>query len=325
MPEEAIIHVSRSDHARSSRVQYQLSCDGGTHIDGTRFLDYAAIRRILRNPRVKQVVFHQHACLGNLALALLLRRLYRRKIAVVFDIHDLLEFRKEFMTVKKLVLYFVTVVLQRLAVTSDVSFMTVSPEIADLIEQKYEIKVETVLNMAPRTKRREASGRADRKRIVYFGHITNERLNGKYLRPFFEAGFSLDVFGVFGNSFTEQDMKKLAPNPDQINYLGKYNGQDITALVSDYCASWIVVESSYTNIHFCLPNKLFQSLSVGTPCIVHSEMVSSRKLTDVGLKVYLSEEFLSLEYVPRSSIEVYDQYERQNAKRYLDFLARSAG
>lgn len=320
MLDNAIVHISRSALPQSSRIQYQLSRDDGEHIGGTKFLDYSTVKLILSNPRVRMVIFHEHNSLGNLTLALLLRRLHKTKVRFVLDIHDLLELHTDLITIKSLTFYLVAAVLQRVALHSDVDLMTVSPDISNLLEDKYSVKVETILSTAPQIKSKAVPQSADQKSIVYFGSINAERLNKKHLEPLFEAGFSLDVFGYFSNGFTEHDLKMLAPVPDQVRYLGKYNGQGITEIISSYRASWMAYESRYKNFHFCLPNKLFQSLSVGTPCIVHNSMVSSRRLTKAGFKIYTVEDFLSLECAERSSMELYNQYEQQNSKRYIEFL-----
>lgn len=315
--DKPIVHVSRNSLSRSSRIQYQMSYDDGAHIGETKLLDYQAIRRIFQNRRLKQVIFHQHACLPNLILALCYRAFSRNKINIAFDIHDLLEFQLEDMTPKKFAFFIMAFALQRIVFASNVNLLTVSPDIADLITQKYRVHVTTILNTARQKTHLTSSELKKEKRIVYFGSINNERLKKEALMPFFEAGYKLDVYGVFGQSFTEHDLKSLALREDQINYLGPYEAHNILKYIEKYCASWMVFGSKSQNYKFCLPNKLFQSLSVGVPCIVHENMISARNLAKVGFEIYTDVDFITLDVIPRSPINLYMEYEEQNMQTYL--------
>ena len=102
--------------------------------------------------------------------------------------------------------------------------------------------------------------------MVYFGQINEERLPVEYIEKIVQRGFAIDLFGSF-ESASEAYKDYIAKNIS-VEYRGEFNAAEIQSKLVQYKYSLICIESERSNIRFCCPNKLFQSLSVGVPCIV---------------------------------------------------------
>lgn len=269
------------------------------------------------------LIFHQQNNLANMLIAVVMRKIISGNQRIIYDMHDLLEFPSNRLTPKKITFFLIAWVLERLTFAIRIPIMTVSPEISEIIKKKCNQTVRTVMNMTSlrpilRPERRDAPN--NKNTIVYFGVINEERLNFDDIRKVIDDGFSLDVFGTFSTEKAEQDFHNFASSNKNVRYLGPYNGQDIHKSLDGYTLSWMAFKSHRQNIHYCLPNKLFQSLSAGIPCIVDNSMISAKRLGEVGLPIVTLERLKKFEIRKDTCPRILEKLERDNRQEYLSII-----
>lgn len=274
-----IIHITRPDPKKSSRINMQLRLRGGiaVHMQGkARFL--AALASIYRNRQPSTYVFHQQASLPLFWLSL--PALWWHGHTIVYDIHDLVMVnnrRGPVILLRNAILFVNEWLVFRLP---RIRLMTVSKGLASVCQKRYGRRPDVVYNIhttadqpSPSTNINEVP-RVKGLRLVYFGLINPARIDLALIDEMLRAtGGQLDLYGIFDAPGFEAQVAQ-APG---VHYRGEYRSSDLD-FARNFDALWFVnVAHVDMNWQYCMPNKLFQALESGLAlCIAGScsEIVS---------------------------------------------------
>ncbi|WP_375321591.1 hypothetical protein [Aliivibrio logei] len=262
-----VIHLYRGDSTLSNRLQSQIALDDGIIIDNVRYLSIVSIYHIIRKYSNSTLIVHQQSNLLNLLFICLLNFVFQRNINIIYDIHDLIELKSK--GYKARVALFLSFIFESIVFRLNIKFLTVSSGLSRVLYCKYKRSVSVYYSM-PNPK--HITYQEDDKKeetIVYFGIINETRLSIEVIEKICNAGIKLDIYGYFSRESIEYqlEIKKLIDR-GVIQLKGKYKPDNIGNIVSKYPVSLMLFESNSINIRYCLPNKLFQSISSGVPCVI---------------------------------------------------------
>lgn len=266
-----IYHIYKGDPKYSSRINEQLSIDKGKVVESHSYFSFLFLHKLIKRSRHGDVfVFHQQRTL----LSMLAFYLLSRKVLVVYDMHDLNEYKSRF-SIKERMFFFLSYFLEWVLSFTKVEVITVSKGLSRVLYKRYGIS-SSVFQSIPLSILSSKPKQVDRniKSCVYFGVINKERLPVELIEKITNLGLTIDLYGVF--PCKEYESKLLSFS--NVRYLGKYNNENVRGLIGSYLFSLIYIENEYVNIRYCLPNKLFQSFSAGVPCFV------SHNLREVSIR-----------------------------------------
>ncbi|MGA6826575.1 glycosyltransferase [Nitrospira sp. NS4] len=279
-----VLHVCKFRAAGASRVQMQLKWDRGSVMDvdsepparQQRYpLSYRSLFALLRKRHFSAVVFHMQSSVPYILFALMVRFLLRSRVVFVYDIHDLNEWPSAaaaYMRFRFCVFW----VLERIAIRRADKVVTVSRGLAQIYYRRYGRSLIVVYNAPAIHADSSGSPAGSRAGLVYFGLINKLRLPRHVINAIAEAGMTVDVYGVM----FEKDPEYLVWLNEKVKdgcvrLMGPYSPNNLEFL-SDYSFALLVFEEGELNVRYCLPNKLFQAILQGLPCILSHGLVESR-------------------------------------------------
>lgn len=316
MKARSVCHVINGSIEKSSRVFTQSKLDNGMVLDCTKVISFSFL---YQKPKARIYVFHQHAMLVNL-IFFYIRCVFlsnKQRPEIIFDIHDLNELKGKGTFRNHVYCAFHSTTEKIVFMLPELRFMTVSRGLSKLLFIKYGKSAFVNPNICQpiNTWSESVSEKKITNRVVYFGQLNASRLPLKTIEKLESKGFSVDVFGVFKGHESvkyQAELEKRYPSC----YKGEYRADNIQKLISLYKFSILSIDSTKLNIRYCLPNKLFQSLSVGLPCII------SPNLREINIR-FKGQGIISMNEVTVFS-EVqslnYNDYYKKVANQYLQFI-----
>ncbi len=272
-----IYHICRGNAEFSSRVILQKNFINGTKQTVIDNLPYVCLNLYKKHNEGDVFIFHQHAMLINLMIFYFFTKIINRKsdVLIIFDIHDLNEMKYNY-TLKGYVYYILLALLEFIVFKLDVKFMTVSNGLSKILYKTYGVVVPSVYNI-PLIKCHQSSTsivnkKQNKPKLVYFGQINQNRLPIEVINGFL-ANSKLDVYGYFSGESEEYlaEFNSLKEH-ENFRFFGKYKPNDVSFLLKNYDFSVVILNDKRLNIRYCMPNKLFQSLSCDVPVIASNNL-----------------------------------------------------
>ncbi|MEZ8859697.1 glycosyltransferase [Vibrio sp. 10N.247.311.51] len=277
-----IYHICRGDAEFSSRIILQKSFIESTKQVVIDKLPYVYFNLYKKAQEGDVFIFHQHAMLINLVIFYFFTKVINRKsdVLIVFDIHDLNEIKYN-ITLKGYIYYAVLFLLESIVFKLDIKFMTVSNGLSKILYKSYGIVAPIVYNIPIITDYHSSNSIVNeickKKELVYFGQINQNRLPIEVVNRLL-ADSKLDVYGYLSGESEEYLMEfNSLKGHENFRFLGKYKPRDVSQLLRNYDFSVIFLSDNRLNIRYCMPNKLFQSLSCDVP------VIASDNLFEIGL------------------------------------------
>ena len=176
--------------------------------------------------------------------------------------------------------------LEYLVAQLGIEVITVSKGLSRIFFRRFGVSPKVVYNVAfevdsDRGHRHADLGLSDRTGVVYFGLIKPDRIPLRWVGEVCssqEAGV-LDVYGrTPKGDFTAyiKELDQLAAQTS-LRLCGPYKPEAM-GFLEKYRYSWLCFDSDRLNIRYCMPNKLFQSLSAGLCCVISDRLVEARTL-----------------------------------------------
>jgi hypothetical protein len=263
--------------------------------------DRAVFDKVLRNNLFSNrsicFVFHEP---GMLPLLLFWRLTYSilrsTSSTFVYDAHDLIELKvnKGF---KHFVLFgFNKILLKTLSKLKGVNFITVSEGLQNIFETLYSVKFSLVYSIPAEFNYPVQFSHKRSNRLVYFGQINQDRISIDCVKSLVSEGFSIDLYGVFSERsnthWNEELLGEIRKGGGE--FRGRYDPNELEFLRLYTCSLMLFKPS--TNIRYCMPNKLFQSLSQGVPVVVNSSLEEvTRVFSGTGAVVDIKQLRLGIE------------------------------
>lgn len=279
-----VFHVYRGDASSSSRIKMQLSWVPGSVFDKAESSLMLSLLRVLRkSPGV--MVFHGQSTLPYLLISWIFIRLTSRRFSFVYDMHDLNE-KPIRGGLRSVLRYQVFYFLEFLLVKSGVSIITVSKGLSRIFYKRFRYSPKVVYNVAFEVEQDRlfsdaVGGARERSGLVYFGLIKPDRVPLFLAREVIQVE-GQGVFDVYGRvpigsfGIYASELEKLASDT-ALRLCGPYKPEAM-GFLEKYRYSWLCFESDRLNIRYCMPNKLFQSLSAGLCCVISDRLVEARTL-----------------------------------------------
>jgi hypothetical protein len=319
------IHFVRSDFKKSSRVVSQLFLDKGRVISEMKLFDFFnIIREVKKSTENTNFIFHQQRSLVNLLAAVLLRFIMRRKVRIIYDIHDLNE-RKSDVSFKSLLALFVFGTVEKIVINKDILLLTVSDGLANIIEEKYN-KRPVVFYSIPNNDIAYAQPSSNisikEKKIAYFGVFKRDRLPIVKLKQLVDLGFSIDLYGRFVNDTDwVKELIEFENNVESVNFKGSYKPETISKLIKSYCATLMIFDSDKLNIKYCMPNKLFQSAYSRVPCIISDNLEDVQStFKETGGIIKFSDFIKKTDSLTSFDVDFLNDLKATSNKMYLNLL-----
>ncbi|MEJ6533226.1 hypothetical protein [Pseudoalteromonas lipolytica] len=306
-------HILKGSKNTSSRVYSQIEIDEFEVKEKTPLI---SIELLMKKPSYEVYIFHQHAMLLNLLLFYFFHIfLFKRDVEIVFDIHDLNEIKIKRFIISKI--YWIIHEFNEIIVFKlPIKYITVSKGLARILYMKHKKPVFIYFNVC-KPKSPKSLNEKDSQKLVYFGQLNEERLPLSVLNLFLEKGYAIDFYGTVNTA--SKEYLSYINSSKKLKFKGAFNSSDIQNIIVNYSYSLICIESRRPNIRFCCPNKLYQSLSVGVPCVVSNflrEVLIRHKSNAVtDIKAFLSGK--SVSGFPK---EYYEKIYKKNSEKYIEFL-----
>ncbi|GEM_PF-4122979 len=226
-----------------------------------------------------RIVFHAQASLPYLIISLLLIRLKKWKVELVYDIHDMHE--QQHGSIKVWVRWLILGAAELLVLCLfKIRAITVSESIAKEIARRYKCaQPDVCLNVSPNQKSPESHKLLSEPRIVYFGNFGRfheYRISSQTLETLEREKVSIDFHGHIDPEY----QNKLAGYAERgvIRLHGEYRPEDLSFLYNYNFAILDYASSPSCNVRFCLPNKIFQALGHGLTVLVSPNLEQARQL-----------------------------------------------
>jgi glycosyltransferase involved in cell wall biosynthesis len=279
----ATLHVCKFRAAAASRLQMQLQWDGGVVMDTDtqpsrveRYdLSYGVLYRLLRERRFSTVVFHMQPTVPHMLFAMAVRALLRLDVSLVYDIHDLNELLSggpSYLKARFVAFW----LLEGLVFSQADEVLTVSRGLARVYYRRYRRQPLVVYNAPPIDPRLADRGGTLQSGLVYFGIIDKVRLPRDLVESVLNAGMTIDAYGIVRAGDVEWDafLERMVER-GVIRLMGTYSPDNLDFL-KRYEAALLVFEESEVNVRYCLPNKIFQAISRGLPCLLSHGLAEAR-------------------------------------------------
>lgn len=282
-----VLHLCRGSLATSSRVQSQIAIDGGICYDKLPLLSFQYLNKIRQHvveTNKNIVVLHQQQMLV-FAIALIVTLPRRRHRQLLIDLHDKTTSPWKSNSLKSFILLSLQNFIFLTLRFFDVNFMTVSSWHAAYFGKYINKHVSVVFSMPKPIELIKAKPliRNASPRLVYFGILTPSRLSLKLLDKISNLrNVNLAIYGQFGkDQVYNEKLNLMLSKCDNIQFVGSYTGNSIVQSIANANALLIYFECmSDLNLIHCLPNKLFQSLSIGLPVIINPDMIECASILD---------------------------------------------
>jgi hypothetical protein len=203
-----------------------------------------------------------------------------KNLKFVYDIHDIFELNENSAWWRPIAVKIYNP-LEAIAFRLKITFITVSQGLSNHYSKIFG-RVPLVVHSIPQFSRDDIpTGRVlgDPLRIVYFGQIKEERMPVEALKYLVEKNCCCDLYGYFSKNsssdWQNQILNLVRKSGGQ--YHGRYSPDNLNFLKC-YDFSLMIFPSDRVNIRCCLPNKLFQSLLAGVPCIISDNLFEVRSL-----------------------------------------------
>lgn len=280
-----VIHVCKFDINNTSRIQMQTRWDAGRflvlgrNVSGNHSINESQSMElrwlsILRTIRLRPVcyVFHEQSTLLYLLMMVLLRRLLSLNVKIVYDMHDLNE--EEMSLSYRYIRYLVCYCLEYVVSILDVNIITVSNGLKDMFYARYRYckDVNVVYNISADVKAADLADRDYSGKIIYFGQIDLTRVTMRLLSNIEKNGLTIYLHGTVNDNLETGRLLKRYVDFGTVKMMGPYKASDLSFL-NGY--SYSVIDYSLndtSNIKYCLPNKLFQSIRYGLVCLVSDNL-----------------------------------------------------
>lgn len=269
----SLTHVCKRLAASGNRVQGQrtYTADADICVLKKRALFPANLARRVIGSKGTVFVFHQQSTLPALLISYLLARLLGRGHGFVYDMHDLAQPNPWSSPRERWIIRLYTA-LEYLIARLNIQVLTVSKGLQAVFQSRYRGSASVVYSLGLNQPLR-AEHSESRSGVVYFGQIKQERIPLEHIDMLQKAGLTLDIHGVFpgevAQCWRERLQRAVAASGGAVH--GPYT-PDNMAFLAEYRFSLLTFHVARENIRFCMPNKLFQSLSLGLICVVSDEM-----------------------------------------------------
>lgn len=279
-----VLHLYRGDASSSARIQMEMNWLKGEVVDvnSSQFLR-VALRRAFRRAGI--TIFHGQSTLPYMILVVLLRFFCGKGQRIVYDMHDLNEppLKRSFRALLRYRLFYVC---EYLVSRFGIEVITVSKGLARIFRRRFGVSPRVVYNVAfevdrDRGQARDGLALAQRAGVVYFGLIKPDRIPLKWVSEVCSAQKE-GVFDVYGRvpkgdfATYSAALEGLAAQTS-LRLCGPYRPEAM-GFLEKYRYSWLCFDSDRLNIRYCMPNKLFQSLSAGLCCVISDRLVEARTL-----------------------------------------------
>jgi len=307
-------HIIKGQLKKSSRVLNQSQIDGFDVYQKNKLIE---LRLLFAKPKHQIYIFHQHAMLCNLILFYLIHVLFsRRKVKIIFDIHDLNELKVNRILLSKL-FWCIHELNEKIAFNLPIGYMTVSKGLSRILYRKNGKNVFILSNICqPFCNGDYNSSKLDK--LVYFGQVNEERLPIDYIKKLVDKGYQIDLFGTL-DSAGKVYLGYINENAN-VEFKGEFDAGDIQKIISVYKFSLLCICSKRSNIRFCCPNKLYQSLSAGIPCVISNclkeVMIRFNKKFVVDFESFLLGN-VDVSVSPQDYLDIY----KECSEQYLKFLS----
>lgn len=243
----------------------------------------SVLRVLLRQSGV--MIFHGQSTLPYLLLSWIFACLTNRKLCFVYDMHDLNEMPLRW-ALRSVLRYRIFYFLEFLLVKTGVPVITVSKGLSRIFYMRFGFSPKVVHNVAFEVdqdglSRGALAARKERTGLVYFGLLKPDRVPVRLVREILrlEENGIFDVYGrVPKGDFDaySAELDRLA-SQTSLRLCGPYRPEAM-GFLEKYRYAWLCFESDRLNIRYCMPNKLFQSLSAGLCCVISDRLVEARTL-----------------------------------------------
>lgn len=279
-----VFHVYKGDASSSSRIKMQLSWVPGCVLDRADSDLMLSVFRVLRQ-KSGVMVFHGQSTLPYLLISWIFIRLANRKFSFVYDMHDLNE-RPLLGVLSSVLRYRIFYFCEFLLVKARVPIITVSKGLSRIFYKRFGCSPKVVYNVAFEVEqdglaRGEVVAARERAGLVYFGLLKPDRVPLSLAREIFQVEEN-GVFDLYGRvpkgNFSKyaSELEELV-SQTSLRLCGPYKPEAM-GFLEKYRYSWLCFESDRLNIRYCMPNKLFQSLSAGLCCVISDCLVEARTL-----------------------------------------------
>lgn len=160
--------------------------------------------------------------------------------------------------------------------------VTVSPSVASWMTDRYDLSVSPTLvrNVPPasglpdrgRGRLRALAGlKGDESVVVYVGILGPNRGLGETVNalPLLEDNVHLVLLGYSEDAYdkTLADLAQSIGVGARLHFVGSVAPNDVSQTIADADVSLVIIQATYLNDEFCLPNKLFESIRGGLPVL----------------------------------------------------------
>jgi len=238
--------------------------------------------KVLVSEKKKTVVFHEQYSLASLLISYVLTKIFRRKHDLIYDMHDIASLEPyPKMRTKILISFYKALEYTSLRILK-IPVITVSKHLSSHISKEYKVLAPVVYSVPPSVLACETSRdkrSQDMRRVLYFGLIEPTRLDVSLLEKIVNKGFKVDLYGIFSSNSDASYKEAISSLVSKSggDFRGRYSPSDLS-FIKNYAGVLMLYDTSSENVKGCLPNKLFQSMVMGVPCVVSSGMVEARNL-----------------------------------------------
>ncbi|MFA7580144.1 hypothetical protein [Castellaniella sp.] len=224
---------------------------------------------ILADSNVKTIVFHAQTSLPYLVFCVLIKRLYGLDRILIYDVHDLIEWRG-FISLKIAIRYVIYKNLERFIFKlKKVKKFTVSDGLAVVLQRNYGDKPVVIKNIAIQDYLENKNSRYS-DTVIYFG------TPGHAPAHLFDIMLSHGInIHLYGRGITNEWLRKyIACLKDKnlrgdIKVMGEYDPKDMSFLYRYKVLVFCPIHQSL-NYKYSLPTKVFQAISHGLSVVTTS-------------------------------------------------------
>jgi glycosyltransferase involved in cell wall biosynthesis len=225
-------------------------------------------------------------------LAYRIKRIFTKKIYLVYDSHELFTELPELNGRK--ITRGIWLAIEKMIVPKLKNAYTVCQPIADYYQTKYKIRMQVIRNMPLITQSLEQNKMprltlpTNKKIILYQGALNI----GRGIEQMIEIMPSIDkaVFIIAGSGTIDNDLRKMVIEEklsDKVIFTGKLPFEQLNRLTEQADIGLVLQEDISLSYRYVLPNRLFDFIKAGIP-VIASELPEIKKIIDleqIGLTI----------------------------------------
>lgn len=274
-----VIHVTKHPYFRATRTIMQARWSGESiiftpqpspqNLSATnKKLSYLGLLKSIK-PETQAIIFHEQGALNYLFGVALILFILKKKIKIVYDIHDIYSHSSNWKIGLKKPRELIKEILEKYAFNNKkIGLLTVSNGLSIYLKNKYARQPEVVRSIS---EIKIYKPNEIRDKLVYFG--AGLTIFPLQIMPILNSELQIDYYD-FKNNLQSCTSKYLY-------YAGPYSSDDLSFL-SGYLALIVNLnetddETANYNLRHSLPNKFFQSLSRCLPVVAHGDFVEAEE------------------------------------------------